>query len=382
MTGSEKGEGKQFRISIRWKVLIGFSVLFSLIYLLALNLFTNLSVNAADNQVQQDLTQALVGIAETVDVDMLMDLVANGEPNDEGFSDDPRFVELLDFLEQAQNIEPDAWPYLYVASENENEIYFVVDVWARSDDPGNAGGFMEPYTSNSGWIVAGLSDQVYRAVDHRVVQDIKTYAESIEETRPKLAASLDNFGTWLTEKGIFPKKDFGTYCDKFDCWASGYMPLEDSSGEKVAAVGVDFQADYLLDIRNAVRTQVRNAFLYSYPVMIVLMVLVTTLFTRPLLRLSENADKIAEGDYEVDLSSLTEGRFPDEINTLAKVFETMVGKVYQRELSLRREVAKLRIEIDQTKKHVEVSQIVESDFFKDLQSRASDLRSRRSKTED
>lgn len=377
MANSKNSENNQIKISIRWKVLIGFTIIFSLIYLVALNLFTNLSVNAADAQVQEDLTQSLEGIAQTVNVDMLMDLVENGEPNQEGFSDDPRFVELLDFLVDAQEIEPDAWPYLYIPSENEREIYFVVDVWAASDDPGSAGGFMEAYTSNSGWIVAGLSSQVFRAVDHRLVQDLKNYAESIEENRPKLAESLTNFGTWLTEKKMLPKKEFGTYGDQFGRWASGYMPIVDSAGAKVAAVGVDFQADYLNQVRSGVQVQVRNAFLYSYPVMIVLIFLVTSLFTRPLLRLSEGADRIAEGDYEVDFSSMTEGRFQDEIHTLASVFETMVGKVHQRELSLKQEVAKLRIEIDQTKKRAEVSQIVDSDFFKDLQTRASEMKSKR-----
>jgi len=210
-----------------------------------------------------------------------------------------------------------------------------------------------------------------------LVQDINNYAESIEKSRPKLAQSLGNFGAWLTEKNIFPKQEFGTYCDEFDCWASGYMPLKDADGKNVAAVGVDFQADYLKVVRDNVRIQVRNAFLYSYPVMILVVLLVTTLFTQPLLKLSEGADRIAEGDYEVDFSPLIKGRFPDEIDTLARVFEVMVDKVRARELSLRREVAQLRIEIDQTKKINEVSEIVDTDFFKDLQSRASELRRKR-----
>lgn len=368
------------KFSIRWKVLLGFGVLFLLVYVIALNLFTTLSVNAADKQVKNDLTQTLEGIAETVDVEMLLDLVDNGEPNEAGFSDDERFVTLLDYLVQVQAVEPDAWPYLYIASEKENEIKFVVDVWAASDDPGSAGGFLEPYQSNSGWIVAGLSEQVYRAVDRRFVENLKNRADDIEDEKPDLATAYTNFGSWLTDIGLFPQKEFGTYGDEFGRWASGYMPILDDSGIPVAAVGVDFQADYLNEVRNAVRAQVRNAFLWAMPVLAVIVFLVTTFFTRPLERFSAEAEKVAEGDYKVvDFSKLIKGRFPDEIDMLASVFDEMAQKIRKREMTLRRQVAKLRIEIDQTKKLSEVNEIVETDFFKDLQQRASDLRSKRTK---
>ncbi|MCB2179521.1 HAMP domain-containing protein [bacterium] len=369
------------RISIRWKVLFGFTVIFLFFYIVALNVFTNLAITAADQQIQNDLTQTLIGTAEGINVQELLDLAATGEPNEAGFSDDARFEDLIAFLDSVHQIEPDAWPYLYIASENPNEIYFVVDLWARYD-AASAGGFMEAYTSNSGFIVAGLSERVYRAVDHRIVQDIKNYASSIEDNRPKLASWLEGFGNWLTDSGIFPQKEFGTYGDRYGRWASGYQPLYDAAGEPVAAIGVDFQADYINEVRTTVSAQVRSMFLYAFPVLILVVVLATTFFTRPILKLSEGAEKIAEGDYEVDFSDLTQGRFTDEIHTLANAFSIMVSKVREREMTLRRQVARLRIEIDETKKKTEVSQIVDSDFFRDLQSRATNLRSRRTDNKD
>lgn len=382
MTDStSKTSDPRTRISIRLKVLFGFTIIFLVIYIVALNLFTNLAVSAADQQIQEDLTQTLEGTAAGVDVGELIDLSQTGEKNEAGFSDDPRFEDLINFLDSVHAVEPDAWPYLYIPSENPNEIYFVVDLWARYDS-GSAGGFLEPYTSNSGFIVAGLSEQVYRAVDHRMVQDIKNYAATIEDNRPKLAAWLVGFGDWLTEKNILPGKEFGTYGDRFGRWASGYQPLYNEAGEPVAAIGVDFQADYINDVRSIVSSQVRNMFLYSFPVLILVVALATNLFTRPILKLSAGAEKIADGDYDVDFSDLTKGRFTDEIHTLANAFSIMVSKVRERELTLRRQVARLRIEIDETKKKTEVSQIVESDFFRDLQSRASNLRSRRNIAED
>jgi methyl-accepting chemotaxis protein len=193
---------------------------------------------------------------------------------------------------------------------------------------------------------------------------------------------LTNFGVWLTKTKISPEREFGTYGDKFGRWASGYMPLTNEVGENVAAIGVDFQADYVNQVRDEVSSQVRDAFLVSYPVLMILVIVVTSLFTRPLLKLSGNAERIAEGDYEVDFSDLMKGRYKDEIDTLASVFEVMVDKVREREQTLKRQVAQLKIEIDESKKKSEVSEIVDTDFFKDLQSRASKLREKRSGEEE
>jgi HAMP domain-containing protein len=363
-------------LSIRWKVLLGATILFSLAYLIALNGFTTIAVAGAERQIQEDLTQTMDGIAAQVDVDMLLDLAATGQPNADGFSDDPRFVALLDFLDSVHTSEPDAWPYLYIRGDKENNIFAVVDLLARYD-PESSFVFMDDYTSRSGYILIGLSERTYRAVDHPLVQDIKNYAASIEEQNPWLAERLTAFGVWLTEKNILPLKEFGTYGDQFGRWASGYQPLTNSAGEKVAAVGVDFQADYVNSIRERVRTDVRNAFLVAYPVMFIILAIITTLFTRPLRDLTAAAERTGEGDYSVDFSGLRDQGLKDEIGVLAGVFEIMVDKVHKREQSLKQQVAQLKIEIDEVKKQSEVAEIVESDFFKDLKSRASNLRTTR-----
>ncbi|TAK14032.1 MAG: HAMP domain-containing protein [Anaerolineae bacterium] len=364
-------------VSIRWKVLIGFTVLFSIAFVIALLGFTDIAVTAATNQIQADLTQTMEGIAEQVDVDMLLELAATGEPNADGFSDDPRFIEFLDFLQANKTTEPDAWPYLYIKGEEENEIYAVVDLWARYD-ASSSFGFMEAYTTRSGFIIRGLTEQTYRAVDHPIVQDIKNYAsQNFEESNPFLYEKITAFGTWLTDSGILPQREFGTYGDQFGRWASGYMPLLDDAGNPVAAIGVDFEADYVNDVRNEVSADVRTAFLIAYPVLLAIMVFITTVFTRPLRDLTAAAERTGEGDYTADFSNLRDQRLQDEIGVLAGVFEVMVGKVQKREQSLKAQVAQLKIEIDEVKKQSEVAEIVDSDFFRDLKSRATNLRTAR-----
>jgi methyl-accepting chemotaxis protein len=366
------------QISIRWKILIGFTVLFTIVYLLALGMFTNLAINAADEQIKEDLTQALMGAASGVDVDMLLDLAKTGEANEAGFSDDPRFVEFLDWLDVIHTAEPDAWPYLYIPHEDEGYIYFVVDLLARYDTSSSAA-FLEGYKSNSGYILEGLDQLTYRAVDTQFVQTLKNQADNLEESTPWLSNTFNSIAGWLVDSNIQPKKAFGTYGDQYGRWASGYMPISNSNGENVAAIGVDFQATTVNAVRQEVRDSVQNAFLIAYPVLLILVFWFSSVFTRPLITLTAAAERVGEGDYEVGFSELISDRYKDEIDTLAYVFSIMVQKVHKREQKLIRQVARLRIEIDETKQADEVAQIVDTDFFKQLQSRADNLRSQRGK---
>ena len=74
---------------------------------------------------------------------------------------------------------------------------------------------------------------------------------------------------------------------------------------------------------------------------------------------------------------MTKDRLTDEIDLLASNFSIMVDKVYQREQTLRRQVEALKIEIDEAKRTQQVSEIVDTDFFRDLQAKADHMRSRR-----
>jgi CRP-like cAMP-binding protein len=70
-------------------------------------------------------------------------------------------------------------------------------------------------------------------------------------------------------------------------------------------------------------------------------------------------------------------RRPDELGQLARVFQRMVQQVYSREQNLKRQVAELRIEIDEVKKANQVAEITETDYFQQLQQKARRLRAER-----
>jgi nitrate/nitrite-specific signal transduction histidine kinase len=64
----------------------------------------------------------------------------------------------------------------------------------------------------------------------------------------------------------------------------------------------------------------------------------------------------------------------DELGQLARVFQRMAREVYARELRLRRQVQDLRIEIDQIKQQRRVDEITDTDYFRELQQKATTLR--------
>ncbi len=77
--------------------------------------------------------------------------------------------------------------------------------------------------------------------------------------------------------------------------------------------------------------------------------------------------------------------FDENLQQMMESFSSLAVaalEAYIREQSLKQEIKQLKIEIDQAKRQREVQQIVDTEVFKDLQSRAKDLRTRRRRNRD
>lgn len=88
--------------------------------------------------------------------------------------------------------------------------------------------------------------------------------------------------------------------------------------------------------------------------------------------------QVAKGEYEA--ATEAEAHLRDStIASLAAEFAQMAAQVQQREEALREEIEELRlqIKIDEEKRQRQVDEIVESDYFQDIQARAKDLRRKR-----
>ena len=81
--------------------------------------------------------------------------------------------------------------------------------------------------------------------------------------------------------------------------------------------------------------------------------------------------RVAEGNYqEVQPSGVQDS----SLSALAADFVRMAARVREREEKLQQEVAQLRIEIDETRRRQEVSQITESDYYVSLKEKLKALR--------
>lgn len=102
---------------------------------------------------------------------------------------------------------------------------------------------------------------------------------------------------------------------------------------------------------------------------------------QPLQRLAGLAEIVGEDKMTGEAAEIDhlnhDSERGDELGQLARVFQKMARQVYVREQNLKKQVTQLRIEIDESKKEADVSEIVDSDYFQDLQQKARDLRDRR-----
>lgn len=334
-TLKEKGTQKRRTISLMWKLLVGFTLVFSIVFAAAFYWFLTYSTATALDKIKSDLVNTVTGAAKGVNTEELLALANEGVPNEAGFTDDPRFQSQLDWLDTVHSIEPRAWPYVYVPGTEQNEIIYIVDLFARYDT--SRATEFQKHKISKGFSLGGLKELTIRTTDGK----------------------------------------FDTYEDEYGSWVSAYTPITNPQGEIVGAMGMDFEASYVNQVRQAIINRIAIAFVIAYTALFVLVFVISRTLTQPIRKLTRAAEKIAEGDYEQDLSASKLERFPDEIGTLREVFSVMVSKVYQREQTLKAQVEQLKIEIDEAKRQHEVDEIAETDFFRDLQSKAQLMRDRR-----
>lgn len=372
MTTSANKQKKTFYVSLRWKLLIGFTLIFSLVFAGAFLWFYNFSTETSLNRIKEDLVNTLNAAAEKTNGDELESLIKEGVVREsDGYTDDPRFWKQIDFLGIVFTIEPRSRPYIYTKGEKPGELIFIASgctyLLPESDECPK---FMQRWiTDNPEPNLSGLNQITLQ----NETQGCAYY---------KQAPGIDPT-TGETTQGIVDETcKLKIYTDDFGQWVSAFAPIKNSKGEIVAGMGMDFESSYVLQVQKAIESQVVVAFLIVYGLLFILVFSISEFFTRPMRSLTQAATFIGEGDYEKSLAGLdkgaTEKTLNDEIGQLSKMFQLMIGKVYQREQSLRKQVEELQIEIDEAKRQKQVSEIVDTDFFYDLQQRARQMRQRRS----
>jgi methyl-accepting chemotaxis protein len=260
-------------------------------------------------------------------------LVKEGVPDESGVpSQDPLYIAHQKWLMTVHRIEPRAFnTYTFIKGPGEREVLWIGDNY-RIIRPDVATVFKEPYE-------VGLDSVLLNGFKEDTV-------------------------------------NMNYYSDDWGTWVSAYGPIVNSKLEVVGGLGMDMKADYVRQVQQAILDRIVVSFLITYATLFVLVFLLSRGLTRPITALTSVAERVAEGEYDQDLSKLYSGRMRDEVSTLAQVFDLMIDKVHAREEHLKRQVQELRIEIDQAKKERHVQEIVESDYFKELRATAKEMRKR------
>ncbi len=97
-------------------------------------------------------------------------------------------------------------------------------------------------------------------------------------------------------------------------------------------------------------------------------------YLRQVALLTDAAQAVEQESFDLAPLAPVAGR-TDALGHLARVFQRMAEQVYAREQRLKQQVQELRIELDETRQARQVAEITESDYFRNLRSQASALRS-------
>jgi|GEM_PF-2829521 len=208
-------------------------------------------------------------------------------------------------------------------------------------------------------------------------------AEEVYEERAHLGETYNSSSSPEMLKAFDgPTTDVNMSADDFGVWLSGYAPILDENGVAVAIVGVDMDAGEIVEMQAYIRNISVAVFLLAFVSVFLAVIFASGAITKPLSQITEVARSL-ENDQPYDpaqLADVTDNA--DELGMLARVFNEMALQVQQRTQKLKEEVVQLRIEIDATKRQKQVSEIVDSEYFKELKEKTGALRRRRSTEKD
>lgn len=156
----------------------------------------------------------------------------------------------------------------------------------------------------------------------------------------------------------------------------GYAVVDDVFGRPALLLRVDLPRTTYQEAQVSLRYLVLSLVVVGGVVILATFLLLERLVLARLARLTRG---VAAVGAQGDLSGRVELDGTDELGNLAATFNRTLEALkasLQREEVLERQVAELRIEIDEAKKAKEVQAIVDTDYFRDLAERANDMRRR------
>ena len=173
-------------------------------------------------------------------------------------------------------------------------------------------------------------------------------------------------------RGVVDEGTSTSYLDR-DLLKVAFPIITRDAGTLLGAVLVLLPTDHLAA---ALRDQLRAAGVVAALVLacgILASMLLSRRVTEPVAALTAAAAAIEKETFEPgELNEIT--KRADELGQLARVFDRMAREVYAREQRLKQQVEALRVVIDQAARQRELAEITETDYFQQLELRATELR--------
>jgi HAMP domain-containing protein len=224
--------------------------------------------------------------------------------------------------------------------------------------------------------------------DYPIVKTINTFVRSSNPNELKSVLSLDDPKTrpqLLQAQSVLtypqmlaafngPTSDPDVTVNAAGVWFSGYAPILDAQKNSVGIVAVRESAQSVVAVQNGIKSTTFGAFAVVYLAFLAAILLISFAITRSLNRITDAARSLEKGEEYSSERLQPVMRSRDELGNLARIFDKMALEVRAREQKLRQQIADLRIEIDVAKRTQQVSEIADTDYFRDLQAKARQLR--------
>ena len=277
-------------LSIRWKVFFLLTISFSILFVSVFVLFYKISIDLARENLFAELLEVAHYAAEGIDGDLHQALYEDPEYDPSeiwplGMTDE-RYWKIAQWLYSVHRSNPRALLYTYVSPEP-GKVEFIVSM----------GPLMDP-------IIGAHFGELYIPQHPSVILDGLT-----RETLSKNVVT-----------------------DKWGSWVSCFVPIYNSKNKIVAAVGVDYKADTILEIQNRLKKVFIPVFFSVYLILLTFVIYLSNRITFPLISLADSAKLIGEGK-PLDIKLIP--RFmKDEMSILEEIIFDMGQKVQSREEEL------------------------------------------------
>jgi GAF domain-containing protein/HAMP domain-containing protein len=261
--------GKRRRFNLRIKLILGFSVMAAFVSFITIGgIYSNLQ-----NLVSNGFKNRLLGITKVAA------LQQNGDEFIKISSDqDPLYEKFRLQNTKIRNSDPEI-VFVYTMRKDEQGIYFVVDA-------------------------GEIGDEGFSAFNERYI-----------DPGPTLVGNFDVMKEAIVEPEF--------YTDEYGTFLSAYAPIFSSDGTRVGVIGVDIQANTVIQQQRTIFFQSALVFLIAVALGIFFGYLAGNALTKPVIKLMQGTLAFASGkfDQRIEINST------DEISDLAITFNSMAEEL-------------------------------------------------------